>query len=105
VSAFLHWYIRHSALLLAVSLVEYKPSARAWRKLSILWRGHTQKETAIQEAIATYFDIRNVFAILEERIQGTLQPFEGILLVKERKQQFARRQSGQRVMGENPPIR
>lgn len=66
-SGFLRWYIRLSALALVNFLFAEKPSP---------WR-----DRGIKTYLALYVDL----TILEERVQGTLRPFEGILLAKERK--------------------
>lgn len=46
----------------------------------------SQEHAPFEQAIETCLDICNTFALLELRIQGKLPAWEGILLVKERRE-------------------
>lgn len=82
--------IRLSGLLLAEVLLWEVEHPTSWQRKRgpLRWFGRAthQNEAALRQAADGYLDLYVDFVILEARIQETLQPFEGILLVRERQQ-------------------
>ncbi len=84
------FYIRHFARVLTnhLSYWSWKELFSQAKQLSSLSSKRREREDgADQHLINTYLDAYLTFVILEERVRGTLPACEGILLVKERREE------------------
>jgi len=77
---FLHWYVRISTLMIVNDLLNIQAQRQSW-----ISRFRQSDETReLQRLIDAYLDLYVDFAILEERVAGTLPAVEGIRIVRER---------------------
>ncbi len=86
---FLRWYIRTLSQGLATCLMYWsyeKPTSHSWRlPFFNLLNRRKSKDEFIQQIIDKCLDIFVAIELLEERVQGTFPPSEGILIIQERR--------------------
>ena len=83
------WIIRCYAWIIAHILLCWSEQASFANRGKKRWAFHNgrqlkQDQTAYQQALDYYLDLCVSFALLELRIRGEVDPWEGVLLVKER---------------------
>jgi Cdc6-like AAA superfamily ATPase len=80
ISQILRWYIRLNILVLAATIDAHRPK-------SGLLANEVKRNQQWQQWISECFDLYSDLVVLEERIEGNLEAFEGIRIVKERKRE------------------
>ena len=87
---FLRWYIRTLSQGLATCLMYWsyeKPTSHSWRlPFFNLLNRRKSKDEFIQQIIDKCLDIFVAIELLEERVEGTFPPNEGILIIQERRE-------------------